>query len=289
MNKTRIQPTRPRRRRVSARVLAVGLLLPLGACASDGWFPSFGLGESSETVEQAASVGSLMRVADTTFARGEYATAAGLYGRAHELAPEDIRPLIALGDTLRRMGAPAGAADSYRAALALEPRNLSALRGLGGAYIEMDQPELALAQLELALDVAKDHRIYNSLGVAHDMLGDHSAAQVYYREGLELAPSNLQIANNYGLSLALDGDHGAAIAMLERAVQDPSATPRMRQNLALAYGLAGQRDAAERMAALDLDEAAVANNLSYYDLLRQAGDSSMTAHSLGTHASDSGS
>ncbi len=77
--------------------------------------------------------------------------------------------------------------------------------------------------------------------------------------------------------------------MLERAAQDPAATPRIRQNLALAYGLAGQRDAAERMAGLDLDEAAVANNLSYYDLLRQTGDSSMTAQVLGTHTGDGGS
>ncbi len=288
MEKPQIPSSRPSRH-VSARVLALGLLLPLGACASDGWFPSFGSGDSPEALDSVASANSLMRVAATTLAQGEYATAAGLYGRAHELAPDDVEPLLALGDTLRRMGAPAAAADSSRAALALEPRNVTALRGLGAVLVEMDQPELAIARLELALDIAKDHRVYNSLGVAHDMLGDHSAAQVYYREGLELTPNNLQIANNYGLSLALVGEHGAAIAMLEKAVQDPAATPRIRQNLALAYGLAGRRDAAERMAALDLDEAAVANNLSYYDLLRQTGDSSMTAQVLGTHTSDGGS
>ena len=279
----------PVRRRGAARVLAVSLLLPLGACASDGWLASLGFGGDAAGGQSLVTAESLMRVADSTRAQGEYGTAAGLYNRAHELAPGEVGPLLALGDALRHLAAPAAAADAYRAALAIEPRNLVALRGLGAVLLELDQPEYAIAQLELALDVAKDHRIYNSLGVAHDMLGDHAAAQVYYREGMELAPNNLQIANNYGLSLALTGDHGAAIAMLERAVQDPSATPRMRQNLALAYGLAGQRDAAERIAGLDLDQAAVAHNLSYYDLLRQAGDSSMTAHALGTHSADDGS
>jgi Flp pilus assembly protein TadD len=100
---------------------------------------------------------------------------------------------------------------------------------------------------------------------------------------MTLAPANVQITNNYGLSLALVGRYDEAIAMLEQAVQDPSATARFRQNLALAYGLAGQRDAAERIAGLDLDDAAVAHNLSYYDLLRQAGDSNMTATTLGIH------
>ncbi len=283
------QPIRSRRRRLAARLMTVGLLLPLSACASDGWLASLGFGDGSAPGDAQVSTSSLMRVAETTAAQGEYATAAGLYSRAHELSPGEVQPLLALGDTLRRMGASASAAESYRAALTLEPRNLAALRGLGAVLIEIDQPELAIVHLEQALDVAKDHRLYNSLGVAHDMLGDHSAAQVYYREGFELAPDNLQIANNYGLSLALVGDHGAAIAMLERAAANPAATPRVRQNLALAYGLAGESDAAERVAALDLDQTAVDNNLSYYELLRQAGDSSMTAHALGTHKSDDGS
>jgi Flp pilus assembly protein TadD len=82
------------------------------------------------------------------------------------------------------------------------------------------------------------------------------------------------------------GEYGEAIAMLERAVQDPTATARVRQNLALAYGLAGEREAAERVAGLDLDDAAVAHNLSYYDLLRGTGDSNMTATTLGTHPAD---
>ncbi len=273
-------------RRSAARLLAVGLLLPLGACASDGWLASL-VGGSGD--EAAVTADSLMRVGETTSAQGEYATAAGIYGRAHELSPAEVGPLLALGDTLRKLNAPAAASDAYRQVLTLEPRNVAALRGLAACLIEIDQPEYAIAQLELALDISKDHRIYNSLGVAYDMLGDHAAAQVYYREGLEFAPNNLQIANNYGLSLALNGDYGAAIAMLERATEDPAATPRVRQNLALAYGLAGQRDEAERIAARDLDGAAVAHNLSYYDLLRQADDSSMTAHAIGTHSADDGS
>lgn len=279
--------TRNRRsvRRTVRRMLALGLLLPLGACASGGWQTSH-TGRAGDPIVDSTA---LMRVAETTRAKGEYATAAGLYSRAHELAPGEVEPLLALAATLRQMGAPAAAADAYRAALAIELRNFDALRGLGAVLIEMNQPEHAIAQLELALDLNKDYRVYSALGVAHDMLGDHGAAQVYYREGLELAPDNLQIANNYGLSLVLSGEHGAGIAVLERAAREPTATPRIRQNLALAYGLAGDHAAAERIAGLDLDAASVAHNLSYYDLLRQAGDSAMTAQALGTHRADQGS
>lgn len=278
-----------RRRRAAARLFAAGLLLPLGACTSDGWLTSLGASGDPTGGLGDVNAASLMRVADATRASGEYATAVGMYNRAHELAPQQVDPLLALGDTLRRMGSSATAAAAYRAALAIEPRNFEALRGLGAALLEIDQPEHAIREFELALDVAKDHRVYNALGVAHDMLGDHAAAQVYYQEGLELMPGNAQIANNLGLSFALAGNYAEGIAMLEQAVQDRSATPRFRQNLALAYGLAGQRDAAERMAGIDLDQAAVAHNMSYYDLLRRTGDSGMTATALGTHPADAGS
>src|SRR3546814_18835680 len=109
-----IQPIRSRQRRVAARLMTVGLLLPLSACASDGWMASLGFSSDPAVGDTEVSATSLMRVSETTAALGEYATAAGLYSRAHALTPGAVPPTLAPCATPRRMGAPPSAADSYR-------------------------------------------------------------------------------------------------------------------------------------------------------------------------------
>ena len=127
----------------------------------------------------------MLRVADMTRSGGDLVNAVGLYQRAHELAPQDERPLIALGQIFAQLGSPASAAEAYRAAVAAAPSDVEARRGLGTALIAMGQSDVAITELEKALDIAKDYRIYNSLGVAYDMTGDHASAQTYYQTGLD--------------------------------------------------------------------------------------------------------
>jgi Flp pilus assembly protein TadD len=218
-----------------------------------------------------------MRVAAATRAGGDPATAVVLYRRAHTLEPFNAEPLAKLGGALNDLAVPDEAAQAFRKALGIDPRNTEGLRGLGAALIALDQPELAVEQFEAALAIEDDHRSYSGLGVALDAMGDHALAQAYYRVGLELAPGNLTLLNNLGLSLALTGDHPAAIEALSQAATHPAATARQRQNLALAHGLAGDPEVAARIARLDLDEAAVQSNLAYYDVLRAANDSAMSA------------
>ena len=64
------------------RCLAAGAaLLALAGCLGSG-------GEEAPATEAGTGIGAVMRVADTTRARGDLATAAGLYRRAHELEPD---------------------------------------------------------------------------------------------------------------------------------------------------------------------------------------------------------
>ena len=70
------------------------------------------------------------------------------------------------------------------------------------------------------------------------------------------------------LSLAFAGKFDLAIGILEVFADDPMSGVRLRQNLALIYGLAGMEEKAANIAAKDLDEAGVANNLAYYAQLR---------------------
>jgi len=217
-----------------------------------------------------AQIQPILRVADATRARGDLATAAGLYQRAHELTPERIEPLIRLGFTLNQAGATAQAADVFRMALQLEPENAEALRGFGLALMQRNQVELAIDQFWAALAIEEDAKLYNALGVAFDMKGDHIGAQTYYYTGLDVDPDSLSLRTNLGLSLALSGNYGESISVLDEVSRNPAATVQHRQTLALAYGLAGDVEAATQTGLLDLDAAAVEHNLRYYEALRDS-------------------
>jgi Flp pilus assembly protein TadD len=227
-----------------------------------------------------------MRVADTTRQGGDLAQAAALYQRAAQMEPTNIKPLLALGSVYGQLHLPKQAAEAWQAAVTLDPKNTTALRGLANAELEYGDPAGAIRNIRAAQAVQPDWRNDNSLGVAHDMLSDHVAAQAAYRDGLALAPGNLQLTNNLGLSLALSGDFAHALPLLETTAKDPAATPRMRQNLALAYGLSGDDKKAAEIAKLDLDPAGVQENLGYYEFLRLLQDRNAIASTLGAHQAD---
>lgn len=255
-------------RRVYTSVIALFALASAG-CANVSSDPERNWTNPPTPAADMAQIEPILRVADATRANGDLATAAGLYQRAHELTPERLEPLIRLGYTLNQGGASAQAAESFRKALQLDPENAEALRGLGLALMQRGQIDMAQEQFWKALEVGEDVRLYNALGVSHDMMGDHAGAQTYYYVGLDVEPSNLSLRSNLGLSLALGGFHSDSIAILNEVSRDPRATIEHRQTLALAYGLAGDKDAAARTGLMDLDPAAVEQNLRYYEALRE--------------------
>jgi len=147
----------------------------------------------------------------------------------------------------------------------------------------LGQPAQAVTRLEAALAAGEDARIYNALGVAHDMMGRHRAAQTYYRKGLALDAGNPALGNNLGLSLAVAGDLDEAIRTLRKVAADPRATPRHRLNLALVLGLAGESAAAGDILRRYFDADAVRRNLAYYETLRALGDAKAVVAALGAH------
>ena len=263
----------------------------LGSCAGDELTDSIRPNMADKKNEGGAKLAALMRVAGSTAAAGDLATAAGLYRRAHEMDPYLIEPLVKLGQTLAALGAHEQAAEAFRSAIDLadaSPNNKvhkapEAAHGLGNALIAMNQPKAALTQFEHAMMERDDPRTYSGIGVAYDMLGQHGAAQAYYRTGLEAHPNDAVLLNNLGLSLAVTGKHQDAIKILEKAAALPGATSRHRLNLALAYGLAGDDARAAQIARVDLDEASVRSNLAYYETLRAMRDKSSVLRAIGTH------
>lgn len=230
----------------------------------------------------AAKIAALVRVAEATAVAGDLGSAAAMYRRAHETDPRDVDVMNRLGDIMLRLGDHEEAARIFRRAAGFGP-NGEAYRGLARALIALDQPKAAISQLEAALRINETASTYSAMGVAYDLLGDHGAAQAYYRTGLDLAPGNPGLQNNLGLSLAVSGRHDEAVEVLRRASSGSRATARNRLNLALAYGLAGRTEEAAKTARIDLDETAVQQNLSFYATLRALGDSRQTIRAIGAH------
>ena len=264
-------PTRP----VRSIAISAAVLLVAGCATSSG-------GPSSKQV----SSGSLVKAADQTRDSGDLAAAALLYERAEQLDPKDVDPPLQLGNIYAQVGAPRQAVAAYQQALSIDPKNAAALRGLANAELQLGDPQAAITTLHSAAAIQSDWRIQNSLGVAYDMTGDFQSAQDAYRQGLTLAPENLQLTSNLGLSLALSGRFDEALPMLEKAAHDPAATARIRQNLALAYGLAGDDQKAAATAAIDLDPAKVQANLGYCEYLRLLHDRKALAAAVGAHPAE---
>jgi Flp pilus assembly protein TadD len=274
-------------RRWRAGLLAGSLVVTVAACAPNTvrtpMAPHLGAEAAAEREE--SRYGSLLRMASSTRAAGDPASAVQLYQQA--IAQEAGRPeaYVLLGETLIDLEAYDDAGQVFREALQRDPDNHAAHRGYARTLVALRRPESAIQHYEAVLRRAPDDlQALNGLGVAHDLSGRHDAAQAAYRRGLRVAPESLMLRNNLGLSLALGGQHEEAIRTLRTLADEPGAKPRNRQNLALAYGLAGNLAAAERISRIDLDEAAVENNLAYFAMLAALDDRRQRAAVLGVEA-----
>ena len=117
-------------------------------------------------------------------------------------APSQGGALARVAERLASSGDVATAAAIYRSAIALGQNNPEVRRGFGNALLSLGEPKAAIEQFEAALLQTKDARLYNGLGVAYDMMGDHAHAQEMFRTGLALEPDYRALIHNYGLSLA---------------------------------------------------------------------------------------
>jgi Flp pilus assembly protein TadD len=236
---------------------------------------------SGQLVADDNSIETLVRLGDFTMSRGQIPAAISLYRRAHAAAPDRPLPLEKLGRALATIGSHDEAAGAFRSLLEINPVNPIGLRGLGNAYLALNEPDLALPNLEAAVAVGDDASSYSSLGVALDMSGRHQDALDAYESALHLAPGDLDIATNMAISLSLSDRHDEAVQLMRRTASSPTATVRHRQNLALIYGLANRTDDARATARIDMDERSVERSLAYYAMLQRIEDSRRRAAAIG--------
>lgn len=255
----------PTKQRIS-KIALLTCLLTLAGCATGQ-----DTRQASSPVKAEEKAAQLVGYCQRLQQEGDLANAAGFCDRALEYDPTNKVALLSLARILEERRAPREAAQAYRAILVLEPDNAEARYGLGKTYVALEQYKLAREQLELALQTGSDPRVYNTLGVVHDQLGDHAAAQEVYRRGLSSDSDNVPLRTNLGLSMVLSGQHAPGLQLLREVSALPDAGPDTRQVLAFAYAIAGDMAAAEETALIDLPQDVARANLAYYEGLREAG------------------
>jgi Flp pilus assembly protein TadD len=246
---------------------ALGAMLLTASCTAANFQPrptQAGLPKSMDR-----GVGQLMSYCQRLRDSGDLVKAAGMCERAHRLAPDNPEPLMMLAEILREMGQPQQAVRAYQALLSTHPEHADARYALAKTYISFEQFDLALVELEAALQTRPDDpRIYNALGIANGLLGDHPAAQDTFRAGLSVAPSDVPLRNNLGLSLALAGQYEESLAILGDVAADPNANETSMENLQLARGLATAAETEAMLARIEAANAWLAESeLPHEDVL----------------------
>ena len=140
---------------------------------------------------------------------------------------------------------------------------------LAEGYYQRGQPEVALGEVDKALDMAPDYvAAYNVKGLIQMSLGQPDQAEASFRKALDLAPANGDTLHNYGWFLCSRARYPQSFSMFERALKVPGYRSVERTELALGVcqlraGQAAQAEATLRRGfALDPANPALATNLA---------------------------
>ncbi len=98
-------------------------------------------------------IGRLMRQGGAAMNRADFDRADRLFSRVTELAPDFAEGWNRRATVRYLAGDYPGSVIDIRETLAREPRHFGALSGLGLVYIELEEPEQALAAFEAALEI----------------------------------------------------------------------------------------------------------------------------------------
>ena len=241
-----------------ARALLLAMALLLSGCAS-----------LTGGATQDGQVTPTLRLARAALAGGQLNTAIALYRDAASAPGADDSVLVEFANALNDAGAPEDALDVASQVPERSASRAAALLSEAHAHVLLREADQALQDAEQAEKLAPgDMRAELARGVALDMLERHTEAQAAYHRVLAQSPRSIAARNDLALSLALSGQFSQALEIIGPMARSMTATPRLRQNLALIYGLMGDKRHAEAMSRVDLDVAATAANLHFFDLVR---------------------
>jgi Flp pilus assembly protein TadD len=229
-----------------AMATLLGACLPLGGCLED-----------VDVV-----TGSINHAPTTTLPRtdADWRAYAEEWGKRYDESPGEKTASINYARALRALTRYEQAVAVMQSAAVKAPKDFDILGAYGKALA--DDGQLQQAADVLSRSYVPEHPDWSDMsaqGAVSDRLGNHAAAQGYYREALKIAPNEPSILNNLGLSYLLDKNLKLAEDTLKQAAQG-SADPRIRANLALALSLEGKFAEAQKTSEYDLPPAAAAGD-----------------------------
>ncbi len=192
--------------------------------------------------------------------------------KRYDSKPNDKETVLAFARGLRAQGQFDQAVAVLQKLALKNPEDLEILGGYGKALADTGRLQEAAEVLKQSHRPEKPNwSILSAQGSVADQLGDHAAAQAFYRESLNINPGEPAVLSNLGLSLALTKRLDQAEETLRLAAAHPRADARVRQNLALVLALQGKFTEAEVISARDVSpEQATANVTTIRQMISQS-------------------
>lgn len=212
--------------------------------------------------------GSLMNMADSFLEAGDFSSALRLYQRTARENANHVPSRLGLAMIYNKLGASDMAISFYQQVLIIDPDNAQAKHGLARSLLSKNRPEEALVYLqEISRKNPANHKIYNSLGLAHDLMGLSEKAQMQYGLGLNIKPDDISLLNNLALSFALEGQYAPSIRLLSKAINLDYSVTKAQQNLVMVYVMSGEENTARKIGAGLMNDEELENNIKHYKWL----------------------
>jgi Flp pilus assembly protein TadD len=250
------RPASPNRLRKTALALFVGALCALGGCRDNGDITG-SIDETNQALPK--SDADLRAYADD-------------WGKRYDADPGQKLASMNYSRALRALTRYAQAAAVMQAAAVKAPKDMEVLGAYGKALADAGQLQQAADVLSRSYTAERPNwSSMSTQGSIADQLGDHKAAQGFYRDALKIAPGEPNVLSNLGLSYALTKQLPLAEQVLREGAASPRADSRVRDNLALVLSLEGKFADAEQVARQDRSpEAAAANVASIRQMIAQS-------------------
>ena len=195
----------------------------------------------STTTSPATSVAPVSYAdAETTFQRGDYAEATGMFESYTRGNPDNAWGQYMLGLSAWKSGQHERALQAFDAALQLEPTHRKSLLNSARVLLETNQPQEALDRVEKALSIEPlSGEGLRLRARAQAELGQTEEAVESYRRALAIDDRDVWAMNNLGYLYIQQGRSDAALPPLARAVEIRGNVPVFQNNLGTALERTG--------------------------------------------------
>lgn len=184
-------------------------------------------------------------IAEAALQGGAGAIALHVSENTLQSSPNNVHALEIKGDALSMMGDYDGAAAIFQALLAKDPASIRANIGLGRIKLSKEPAAAEALFLAVLKRDPNDQIALNNVGIARDLQGRHTEAQVAYRQALAVNPDLDSATVNMALSLAMSNQGPAAIQMMRAEAAKPGATDKVKHDYAVVLAMSGHRPEAE--------------------------------------------